>query len=87
MAPAGVEQERSNSAQMYQSVQNKFVDFTARFEGTVSFMYLDVKGLVNFKIADKELLDSVIQTLAEKAKLQQRGDAYYRPKAVKPQPN
>src|SRR5438874_8420685 len=48
---------------------------------------VDVKGLVNFKIADKELLDSVIQTLAEKAKLQQRGDAYYRPKAVKPQSN
>lgn len=43
----------------------------------------DVTGLVNFKLANKELLDSVIQTLGEKAKMRQRGDAYYRPKAVK----
>ncbi len=43
-----------------------------------------VKGAVNFRIDDKDLLDSVIQTLADKAKLTQRGDAYYRPRAVKP---
>lgn len=43
----------------------------------------DVKGLVNFKIEDKELLDSVIQTLGSKAKMTQRGDAYYRPRAPK----
>jgi len=41
---------------------------------------VDVKGVVNFKLDNKELLDSVIQTLGEKAKLTQRGDAYYRPK-------
>ena len=40
----------------------------------------DVQGLVNFKMDNKELLDSVLQTLGEKANLQQRGDAYYKPK-------
>lgn len=44
---------------------------------------VDVKGLVNFKLENKELLDSVLQTLAQKANLKQRGDAYYRPKIVK----
>jgi len=43
---------------------------------------VDVKGTVNFKLANKELLGSVIQTLGEKAQMTQRGDAYYRPKAV-----
>lgn len=41
---------------------------------------VDAKGIVNFKLDNKELLDSVIETLGEKAKLTQRGDAYYRPK-------
>jgi len=36
--------------------------------------------LVNFKVDNKELLDSVIQTLGQKAQMQQRGDAYYRPR-------
>jgi hypothetical protein len=40
---------------------------------------VDVRGLVNFKLASRELLDSVIFTLGEKAKLKQRGDAFYRP--------
>lgn len=40
----------------------------------------DVQGLVNFKMDNKELLDSVLQTLGDKANLQQRGDAYYKPK-------
>jgi len=40
----------------------------------------DVEGLVNFKLENKELLDSVLQTLGQKARMQQRGDAYYRPK-------
>ena len=44
---------------------------------------VDAKGVVNFKVANKELLASVIQTLGEKAKLLQRGDAYVRPKTVK----
>ena len=43
----------------------------------------DVEGLVNFKLDKKELLDSAIQTLGEKANMQQRGDAYYKPKTVK----
>ncbi len=48
----------------------------------VNFDDPDVKaqGVVNFKIDNKELLDSVIYTLGEKAKLTQRGDAFYRPK-------
>ena len=37
-------------------------------------------GLMSFKLETKELLDSVLQSLAEKSKLTQRGDAYYRPK-------
>ncbi len=44
---------------------------------------VDAKGMVNFKLADRELLDSVIAKLAEEAELKQRGEAYYRPKAVK----
>lgn len=41
---------------------------------------IDVRGTVSFKLEDRELLDSVIQTLGEKAKMKQRGDAYYRPR-------
>jgi len=44
---------------------------------------VEAKGMVNFKLEDKELLDSVIAALGEKAELKARGDAYYRPKAVK----
>lgn len=44
---------------------------------------VDAKGVVNFKIANKEMLASVIQTLGERAKLLQRGEAFYRPKTVK----
>lgn len=40
----------------------------------------NARGVINFKIENKDLLDAVIQTLGEKAKLTQRGDAYYRPK-------
>ncbi len=40
----------------------------------------DVKGLTSFKIENKELLQSVIFSLGEKAKMKQRGDAYYRPR-------
>ncbi len=40
------------------------------------------KGVLNFKLEDKELLDSVLHSLAGKAKLTQRGDAYYRPRKI-----
>jgi hypothetical protein len=43
----------------------------------------DVSGLANFKLDNKELLQSVIQTLGNKAKLKQRGDAYYRERVNK----
>jgi hypothetical protein len=45
----------------------------------------DASGTVNFKIENKELLESVIRSLGEKAKLKQRGDAYYRPRVVNTQ--
>jgi hypothetical protein len=41
---------------------------------------VDVQGVVNFKLANKELLESVIQTLGEKAKMTKRGETFYRPK-------
>ena len=43
----------------------------------------DVEGLVNFKIDNQDLLDSAIQTLGEKASMQPRGNAYYKPKVKK----
>jgi hypothetical protein len=45
---------------------------------------VDARGTVNFKLDNKELLDSVLDTLASKAGLEQRGDAYYRPRKDKP---
>lgn len=44
---------------------------------------VDAKGTVNFKLENKEILDSMLAALAEKAALQQRGDAFYRPKSAK----
>lgn len=41
---------------------------------------VEAKGVVNFRIEDQALLDSVLATLAQKAELKARGDAYYRPK-------
>lgn len=38
------------------------------------------QGVINFKLDNKELLDSVLHAIAAKAQLQQRGDAYYRPR-------
>lgn len=40
---------------------------------------VDSKGTTNFKLSDQQLINSVMQTLAQKANLKQRGDAYYRP--------
>jgi len=44
---------------------------------------VDVKGVVSFKLENKELLGRVINTLGEKAKLTPRGGAFYRVKAAK----
>jgi hypothetical protein len=41
---------------------------------------VEASGTINFKLDSKELLDSVLQTLADKAGMQQRGDAYYKPR-------
>lgn len=41
---------------------------------------VNARGLVNFKLDNKELLNSVIDTLGKKAEMSPRGDAYYRPK-------
>ena len=39
---------------------------------------VNVRGTANFRIENKELLDSAIQTLADKAEMKQRGDAFYK---------
>jgi len=44
---------------------------------------IDAKGTINFKLDNKETLDAVLIALADKAGLQQRGDAYYKPKSTK----
>lgn len=42
----------------------------------------NVNGLTSFKLANKELLTSVLNTLANKADLTQRGDGYIRKKTT-----
>ncbi len=42
---------------------------------------VDVQGTANFLLDTGELLESVVQTLGEKAELTRRGDAFYRPKS------
>jgi hypothetical protein len=42
---------------------------------------VEAQATTNFLIDTGDLLESVIQTLGEKAKLTQRGDAYYRPRS------
>ena len=44
---------------------------------------VDVKGIVNFKVENKQLLQTIIQTIGVKANLTQRGDTVYRPKSPK----
>jgi hypothetical protein len=39
---------------------------------------IEARGIVNFKLDNDKTRDSVIHTLGKKAKLTQRGDAYYR---------
>ncbi len=41
---------------------------------------VNAKGTVNFKFDTQQMLTSAIQTLGSKAEMQQRGDAFYRPK-------
>ena len=40
---------------------------------------MNAKGTVNFKLGSEQLVATAIRTLGDKAELQQRGDAYYRP--------
>jgi hypothetical protein len=47
---------------MHDSVREQFIPFTNRFEGTVPWMYLDVKGLVTVGIGN--LIDPVAAALA-----------------------
>jgi hypothetical protein len=42
---------------------------------------VDAKGVINFKLETKEVLDAVIDAIVDKADLVQRGDAYYRPRS------
>lgn len=48
---------------------------------------MNAKGTVNFKLETSELLQSVIQTLGEKAEMQPRGDSYFRPAKKQPKDN
>jgi hypothetical protein len=41
---------------------------------------IDVRGTANFKFSDKKKLLGFINTLGNRAKLKQRGDAFYRPR-------
>jgi hypothetical protein len=41
-----------------------------------------VQGTTSFKVADKQLLQSVVQSLGQKAELKQRGEAFYRPRQI-----
>ncbi|MEP7037921.1 MAG: hypothetical protein ABI891_06230 [Acidobacteriota bacterium] len=41
---------------------------------------VEAKGIANFKLDNKELLASVIDTLGKKAEMSARGDAFYRSK-------
>jgi len=43
----------------------------------------NVRGVVNFRIENKEMRESVIYSLGTKAKLTQRGDSYYRPRLTR----
>ncbi len=69
------------SAVPYAGIFGQFIKKKRRYL-IVNFDDPDVKaqGTVNFRINNQDLLDSVIYTLGEKAKLTQRGDAFYRPK-------
>ncbi len=42
----------------------------------------DLNGVTSFKIENKDLLDSVIKTLGEKAELRKRGDSYIRSRSM-----
>jgi hypothetical protein len=55
-------QEQFEEAVLYQSVQEAFIPFSTRFEGRVTHMYLDVKGLVTVGIGN--LIDPVDLALA-----------------------
>jgi hypothetical protein len=41
---------------------------------------INAKGVISFKFDSREALSSAIQTLGDKAEMQQRGDSFYRPK-------
>lgn len=43
---------------------------------------INAKGTMSFKLESGEMLERVIQTLGDKAEMQQRGDAYFRRQAT-----
>ena len=45
---------------------------------------VEAKGTTSFKLDNKELLQSVVHSLGQKAQMTQRGEAYIRPKALSP---
>ena len=45
---------------------------------------VEAKGTTSFKLDNKELLQSVVHSLGQKAKMRQRGESYIRPKVAQP---
>ncbi|MDI1242996.1 MAG: hypothetical protein PSX80_13860 [bacterium] len=48
---------------------------------------VDAKGTTSFKLANKDILESVIFSIGTKAKMKQRGDAYVRPRVAQADTN
>jgi hypothetical protein len=44
---------------------------------------VDARGTISFRVENKETLDAVIPAIGVKAKMESRGDAYYRPRTTK----
>jgi hypothetical protein len=60
-------------------IKKKYRYLTLQFDDADS----RVAGITSFKLDNKELLNSVLYTLAEKAQLEARGEAFIRRKAMK----
>ena len=59
--------------------RKKYRYLTLQFEDVDT----NARGLTSFKVENKELLNSVLYTLAEKAELEARGDGFIRRRVVK----
>jgi hypothetical protein len=60
-------------------IRNKYRFLVIQFEDSD----VEVRGVTNFKLDNKELLEEAIRSLGERAKMKPRGDAYYKVKVLK----